>query len=150
MILDTLGHAHCSHFLGPRFAAGLKWLADFSSQTADGRYDIQGDDLFVLVQSYPTVPAIQKNVESHRIYADIQSIASGTEVIYYAPIHRLKVVTGYDDCKDIMFYADAVEMTSLVLGLGSFAIFHPHDGHKPGCLASSPSQIKKAVVKVRI
>ena len=79
MISDLISHAPHYHTLGPRFAAGLKWLSDFSPDTADGRYDIEGDRVFALVQSYTTVPASEKKYESHRLYADIQFIAAGAE-----------------------------------------------------------------------
>src|SRR5688572_29530345 len=65
MILDTLSQSASYQQLGPRFAAGLKWLGEFSPATADGRYDIDGDDVFALVQSYDTVPSTEKKYESH-------------------------------------------------------------------------------------
>lgn len=148
MILDSLANASLYRPLGPRIARGLAWLADFSAQTPDGRYDIDGDDLFALVQSYDTVPANEKKFESHRRYLDIQFMAAGTESIHYAPLASLRPSTDYDAVKDFSLYADPAAATPLHLSPGSFAIFFPADGHKPGCSAgSSPVRIKKVVIK---
>lgn len=150
MILDTLSQSALYRQLGPRFAAGLNWLEKFSDATADGRYDIDGDDVFALVQSYDTLPAAEKKYESHRVYADIQYMARGTELIYYAPIAGLQPVTAYDEVKDFMLYADPAAATPLLLERGSFAIFYAQDGHKPGCVHRAAERIKKVVVKVRL
>ncbi len=150
MILDTLSQSASYQPLGLRFVAGLKWLLEFSPQMADGRYDIEGDDVFALVQSYDTVPASEKKYESHRAYADIQYIAEGSEVIFYAPTTGLVSTIGYDEAKDCLLYSDPVAATPLSMAPGLFAIFLAQDGHKPGCVHNTKSRIKKVVVKVRL
>ena len=151
MISDLISHASHYSTLGPRFAAGLKWLSAFSRETADGRYDIDGDHVYALVQSYTTVPASEKKYESHRLHADIQFIAAGAESILYVPTDALTAETAYDSQKDYLLYADPeVAATPLAMEPGRFAIFLAHDGHKPGCVAGSPSSIKKVVIKVRL
>jgi biofilm protein TabA len=150
MILDTLSHSASYQQLGPRFAAGLKWLEEFLPATVDGRYDIDGDDVFALVQSYDTVPPVEKKYESHRVYADIQYIAEGAEVIYYAPTAGLVPTIAYDETKDCLLYSDPAAATPLFMAPGRFAIFYAQDGHKPGCVHDRASSIKKVVVKVRL
>ncbi len=150
MILDTLSHSASYQQLGSRFAAGLKWLGAFSPATADGRYDIDGDDVFALVQSYDTVPATEKQYESHRVYADIQYVAEGSELIYYAPTVGLRPTMAYNEVKDYLLYSDPVAATPLLLEPGSFAIFYAQDGHKPGCSHKAANRIKKVVIKVRL
>jgi biofilm protein TabA len=150
MILDLLVHADSYHALSPGFAAGLDWLAKFTPQTADGRYDIDGDNVFALVQSYDTVAPTEKKYESHRIYADIQYVATGSELILYAPTAQLQPATAYDGDKDFLLYADPVATTPLLLGPGRFAVFLPQDGHKPGCVDGTPCRMKKVVIKVRV
>jgi biofilm protein TabA len=150
MILDTLSQSASYQPLGSRFVAGLKWLGEFSPATADGRYDIDGDDVFALVQSYDTVPPAEKKYESHRVYADIQYIAEGWEVIYYAPTAGLVPRMTYDETKDYLLYSDPAAATPLFLAPSSFAIFYAQDGHKPGCVHKTAARIKKVVVKVRL
>jgi YhcH/YjgK/YiaL family protein len=150
MVIDTLAHAANYQMLGPCFAAGLKWLQTFQPSMPDGRYDIEGDEVFALVQSYDTMPASEKKYESHRLYADIQYVATGTEIIHYTPTAGLQPETLYDGEKDFLLYAAATADTSLHLPPGSFAIFYPQDGHKPGCVSVAPCRMKKVVIKVRI
>lgn len=150
MILDTLCQSASCLRLGPRFVAGFEWLAGFSPTTPDGRYDIAGDDTFALVQSYYTVEPAQKKYESHRIYADIQYVAEGAELIYYAPTAGLTPAIPYDETKDCLFYVDSTSASPLLLEPGSFAIFFPQDAHKPGCVHQDASRIKKVVIKVRL
>lgn len=152
MIFDTLDRAASYRSLSSRFAAGFDWLAKFDPQTADGRINIDGDDVFALVQSYDTQPAAEKKFEAHRKYADIQYIAAGQETMYYAPLGKLSPSMGFDTEKDYtLFHEPAAGVTTaLAFAPGSFAIFLPQDGHKPGCATGTPMKIKKVVIKVRV
>jgi YhcH/YjgK/YiaL family protein len=150
MIIDQISDSATYRELGPRFAAGLDWLAGFDPDTPDGRIDIEGDDVFALVQSYDTVPAGEKRYESHRDYADIQFIATGTEIIHFSPVACLEPVTEYDPAKDFLLYSDPSASTPLHMPAGAFSIFYPQDGHKPGCAIGEPGSIKKVVIKVRL
>jgi biofilm protein TabA len=150
MILDTLNHRSLYESLSPRLARGMEWLTNFSPTISDGRYEILGQDVFALVQSYSTVPPAERKYESHRDYIDIQYVAAGEEVTYYAPIEQLQVMAAYRPDKDVLFYAEPSQATPLQLGAGSYAIFYPQDGHKPGCINTAPSFIRKVVVKVRV
>lgn len=150
MVLDTLPHSAATRGLSPRLDAAMNWLTRFDPATPDGRYAIDGDDVFALVQSYETVPAADKRFETHRDYADVQYVADGTETIRYAPADGLRPATAYDTAKDFQLFADPVADTPLHLEKGVFAIFFPHDAHKPGCSGAVPSRVKKVVVKVRV
>lgn len=150
MILDLLPQAPRYAALSPRIALGLDWLARFDPRTAEGRYDLAGDDVYALVQSYDTVPAAEKKFESHRVYLDIQYVVAGDETILYAPTSSLVAATEYDSARDFLLYADPDAATPLRLGPGSFAIFYPVDGHKPGCQAGAAARIKKVVIKARV
>jgi len=150
MILDSLDHASLYTSLGSNLAAGFAWLRAFNPATADGRYPIDGDNVYALVQSYETAAPSTKKFESHRTYLDIQYIAAGTEIIQYAPIENLVEDTPYDAAKDYRLYTEQNEATSLLLSTGSFAIFYPNDGHKPGCVNGTAGRIKKVVIKARV
>lgn len=150
MILDSLDHARHYHSLGERFAAGLAYLATFDPATEPGRYEILGAEVFASVQHYDTAPSADKKWETHDLHADIQFIASGRERILYAPRAALEVQTPYREEKDVTLYRDPAASTSLLLNPGDFAIFLPHDGHKPGCMAGDRDAVAKVVVKIRL
>jgi biofilm protein TabA len=149
MIFDHLDNASLYAGLGSRFEQAFAYLRNFSSETADGKYFLEGDDLFAVVQSYDTAPAEEKKWESHRLYADIQYIVSGDEIIYHSDISKLSVKTEYNPAKDYTIYNDRDDQP-LYMSAGNFAVFWPHDGHKPGCAVNEPSAIRKVVMKVRV
>lgn len=133
-----------------RVKRGLKALRALDPGTPDGRHDIEGDDLFALLQTYDTGPATEKRFESHRKYLDIQYVLEGEERILHAPARLLEVETPYDEPTDIIFYAEPKAASSLLLRAGDFAVFHPQDAHKPGCMAGGRHRVRKVVVKVRV
>lgn len=150
MILTTLADSAPYEVLGPRVAAGLRWLRSMDPALPDGRHPIEGDDVFALVQTYETVPGTEKRLETHVRHVDLQYVADGHERILHAPAAALTVETPYDDANDIAFYADPPFASSLLMRPGDLAVFHPDDAHKPGCMAGGRHTVKKVVVKVRI
>ena len=149
MILDTLGNGHLYRGIDDGIAAGLEYLAGLDPALEVGRYELDGDRLFALVQEYDTAPATDKRFESHRLHVDIQYVVTGRERILHAAA-GLEVETPYVEDKDVTFYRDPVASTSLLLLPGDFAIFFRGDGHKPGCMAGGRETVKKVVVKVRV
>lgn len=149
MICDALTHAALYRGIGPRFAQAFDFLAKFDPATPDGRIALDGDNLFALVQSYTTAPASAKPFESHRIYADIQFVVAGEEVIQTATLDRLTVTTPYAAAGDAALYTGPDD-TPLRLRAGDFCVLWPQDGHKPGCSWRGPTAVKKVVVKVRL
>jgi biofilm protein TabA len=150
MILDQIQRSNRYEGLDPLIALGLAFLRDFDADTPDGRIDLSGDDLFALVQSYHTAPATEKRFETHRVYADIQFVATGRERILYSPVEALEVETDYDASTDLVFYREPAASTSLLMQPGTFAVFYPDDAHKPGCMAGGREAVKKVVLKVRV
>jgi biofilm protein TabA len=150
MILTTLAEADVHASAARGIAAGLAWLRAFDPSLGDGRHEIDGDDVFALVSTYDTGPATEKRFETHRVYLDIQYVAAGTERVLHAPADALSIETPYDAAKDIAFYAEPKASSSLLLRTGDVAIFHPADGHKPGCMAGGRDPVRKVVVKVKV
>ena len=149
MIYDHIANRSIYRGLGPLFTQGLDYLAQFDPATVDGRVSLDGDSLFALVQSYQTAAADTKLFESHRVYADIQYIAAGEEVINTSSLDRLQVTTPYNANNDAALYK-GMDDTPLRLRVGDFAVLWPQDGHKPCCQWNAPTQVKKVVIKVRL
>ncbi|MBS0661627.1 MAG: YhcH/YjgK/YiaL family protein [Verrucomicrobia bacterium] len=150
MITDTLTLSEIYTPLHPRLAAGFEYLRRLPANVADGRYEIDGPDLFALVQSYTTTPAAERKLEHHRKFADVQYLFAGAEIIEYAPLGALEVDRPYDEANDYGLVRDAVPNASLVLRPGQWAIFLPQDAHKPGCALGAPAAVRKVVLKVRL
>ena len=147
MILDRLENAGLYHSLGPMMKLALDYLCrtDFS-QTPDGRYELDGKDVFALVQRYRPKPPAAAIWEAHRQYTDVQYVAEGVERMGCAPLDEsLTVRQAYDPQTDVVLYnahGDFVDVPA-----GRFVIFTPHDVHAPG-LASVPADVSQPICKV--
>ena len=148
MISDTLHFTSLYAPAHPRLAAGFDFLHKLPTGIADGRYDIDGDRLFALVQSYTTTPAATRKLEHHRKYADIQFLFAGEEIIEHVPLDGLAVDTPYTEPKDYGLVRDPAVRSAVILRPGGWAIFFPQDAHKPGCALGDPVVVRKVVVKV--
>ena len=150
MIADKLKNAALYYSVNSGLEKGFDFIRNFiSNEVPDGRYDIDGDNVYALVQSYETVSEQEAKWETHRKYIDIQCVIRGREIIGYAHMDQLTPSTEYNEQKDIMFYQDG-EGTAVKLQDGCFAVFFPEDAHKPKCAWGDVQSIKKIVVKIKV
>lgn len=149
MIYDSISNHALYHSLGPRFKLGLDYLATFDPATPPGRVPLDGDQVYALVQHYDSSPAAPKPFESHRTYVDLQFVVAGEELIYTAPLDRLQVTRPYEAANDYALYTGPDD-TPLRMRAGDFCLLFPQDGHKPCCVWTAVSPVKKVVVKVRL
>ncbi len=49
----------------------------------EGKYQIEGESIFILIQKYDSQPESEREGESHRKYIDIQFVLNGEEYIAY-------------------------------------------------------------------
>jgi len=124
---------------------------DFS-QLAPGRHEVDGDDVYAVVQRYSPRPVSEATWEVHREYLDIQYVAEGVERIGYAPLGRNWTVRQeYNAQKDCALYDARGDL--LEVAAGSFALFTPYDIHAPGLMLNShpqPGEVLKVVMKCRV
>lgn len=149
MIYDTLDHADLYTSVHPLLAEAFAFLKDFDPETPDGRIELKGEDMFVNVERYTTQPLTKRRYEAHRTYLDVQTIFTGREAIFIAPLGRVEEEEPYDAEKDVAFYSGTSQQL-LDLHPGEFAIFLPQDAHKPVCQADGPSDVLKVVVKIKV
>ena len=112
-----------------------------------GKYLIDEDEVFVLIQSYETKDIQDALFEAHHKYADIQLILMGNEWIGYAPVSNLTTINPYDEQRDIEFLSGDGEFNKLQQGM--FSIYFPTDAHKPS-VNEVKTLVRKAVFKVKI
>jgi YhcH/YjgK/YiaL family protein len=147
MILDTLNNAAGYFGLGERLARGLAYLRETDLRAlAPGQYEIEGSDLFAIVQDYATKPLAQGRWEAHRRYIDIQYVVEGVERFGFASTERLKIVSE-EEAKDVVWFEGEGDFFALREGM--FAILKPQDAHMPGIAVCEPAPVRKVVVKVR-
>jgi uncharacterized protein, YhcH/YjgK/YiaL family len=106
MIYASLNAKKGNYQYPAAIATALEFLA--KPETAElpvGRYELDGDNIFVLIQDQTTAPVENKRAERHRHYIDLQYLFTGQEVQGYAP--HSPVCTGEEPAgKDHIFYAD--------------------------------------------
>ena len=151
MILDCLPYWRQYAATLPGLDKAFMYLQTLDANCPTGRYELDGDRVYALVQRYRTKPHTQAALEVHRKYADVQLILAGRETILWAPLGALTTVTQpYDPARDIGFFAMVEGTTPLHLSPGQFSIFFPQDGHAPGLEANGATDVVKVVVKVRL
>lgn len=151
MIIDRIENARLYASLHTRFSKAFAVLADPAlAHKPDGRHDIDGDDLYYIVQHYTTKPMEQGRLESHRKYIDIQALITGRELLGYSPIHGLEVAEPYDESRDITFYRLSDLAACVTLERGIFCLLYPHDAHLPSCQLAVPANVHKVVFKIRV
>ena len=117
----------------------------------DGEHAIDGRHLFVRVMSDHLKPAEENKFETHRLYADLQYVAQGVELMQTAPADRLTPLTGYDATGDYQFFTADGLVSDLVIRAGAFAVFYPGEPHRPGCRSQETTdKIKKLVFKIKV
>ena len=149
MIVDHIRNAPLYSGIHPGIRRALAYLAQTDvAALASGRYDIDGERLFALVQRYDTKSREQGVWEAHRRYIDVQFVAAGVERLGYAPLDSLAVTQPYAPDKDCVLLAGNGDFVTA--SAGTFVVFFPQDAHMP-CLACGPLRpVLKAVVKVAV
>lgn len=147
MIYDVIENAHIYYNLGEKFEKALKFLAetDFDS-VESGRIDIDGDNIFALVQEYNTKDPDKGKWEAHRKYIDIQYVHTGGEDFGFVNVDYLESDGKYNAEKDIEYFSGDGDF--LQIHDGEFIILFPQDAHMPGLTIEESEKIKKVVIKV--
>lgn len=147
MIYDTIKNYQKYICLHESFQKAFDFLISADSDIANGKYTIDGEKLFALVQRYDTQDKVLKKMETHEKYIDIQYIMNGKETIYWGDSDLLELQTVYDPQNDITF-CSGKENAALFMQKGHFVIFYPKEGHMPSCIYESSQKVKKIVVKI--
>ena len=114
-----------------------------------GRYELQGDNIFMNVMQFATQSPEQKKAELHREYIDIQVLLSGEERILFGMTDSARQCEEMHVEDDYQLCSQIADEQAMVLKPGRFVILMPGDPHKPGCVVQAPMDIKKVVIKVR-
>jgi biofilm protein TabA len=140
------------HAYSKALAKGMAFLKNNNLQEMEpGKYEIEGDKLFALVQEAVTEEKYLRKPEAHNRYLDIQYVVSGEgEVIGVCRRTPDSVPSeDYLDSRDIAFFQDVKDESDVLLRPGMFAVFFPNDIHRPLCAVSAQGgPVRKVVVKI--
>lgn len=154
MILDTLANAYRYAGLSERFAKAFDYIAahDLKSMPV-GRYAIDGDDVYVMVQCLPLKHWNEGGWEAHQQYADIQLVLEGKELLGVRPAAGMAVTQEYCAENDVAFFDPDAPGMAFPITDNDFLVLFPQDAHRP-CIRreeeGAPTESRRAVLKVRL
>ncbi|MEZ4707854.1 MAG: YhcH/YjgK/YiaL family protein [Caldilineaceae bacterium] len=150
MIIDILENAHKYSGLSANFAMGLRYLqSDAWQELPVGTHQIDGENVFLMVQAYDSIPKAELQWEAHHNYCDIQYVVSGAEQMGYGKLADFTISVPYDDKNDVYFLDGHGQFADVPAG--SFTIFMPQDVHMPrAAIDDKPTPVKKLVFKIRV
>lgn len=148
MIVDKLENHRRYGSLHSLFSKAFDFLRDPGlSQLADGKHEIIGKQLFVIIARNAGRGRENAMLEFHRKYIDIQFVVGNEDVIGWKPTNDCQRVSqAYDAERDLGFFFDR-PITWLSVPAGAFAIFFPEDAHAP---LGVDGNVHKAVVKIAV
>jgi biofilm protein TabA len=148
LILDELTAAARYEKLHAGFRAGFEFLKQTNLASLEsGRHEIEGDQVFALINRDPGRGRAGARLEAHRKYIDIQFLVSGQEEIGWRRLAECsRPIEPFNVERDIIFFEDE-PLAWIVLPVGKFMIFYPQDAHAP--LAAIGDNLK-AVIKVAV
>ena len=114
----------------------------------DGKYELDGKNLFVNLGTRDTGPDDDKKWEAHRLYADIQAVLAGAQRISYCNISDAEITEPYKE--DIEFFRPTRPGIPCDLYAGDFIMLFPEDLHQPDCVTPGFTYARKAVVKWKL
>jgi len=149
MIIDHIDNAAQYNGINKRIEQALKYLkeTDFTA-LEPGKYEVDGENVFAMVQQYTTKGKEGSQLEAHRKYIDVQFMVSGKEQMGYTRLNNQVSATPYSEENDFVLYD--VPASFVAMETGMFAVFYPQDLHMPGIQLEVQSEVKKVVVKVRV
>lgn len=150
MVIDHISRAAIYYQLHPGIEIALRYIqaTDFT-QLETGKYELEGEQLFAIVQEYDTKDPSTEKLEAHKKYIDVQYVVSGQEKMGHALLKAQVPFREYKSDDDFMLFDEAPDFFSLVTE-GMFTIFYPSDLHMPCILHQRSALVKKVVVKVGV
>ncbi|MCG3815793.1 YhcH/YjgK/YiaL family protein [Photobacterium damselae] len=151
MFVGHIDRFPAQSYLAPKLLAAMKIAfsriqdlpADFSSSV-----EIDGKDFFFNIQQETCTLAEHKLAEIHHNYVDVHLVLDGQEQIGVSS-QPLEIT---DDSKKEfdLYFGPLQDEDFITLKQGDFAIFFPHEIHKPLSTYGEPTRVKKAIIKIAI
>lgn len=132
-----------------RFATAFRFLEEFDPNVHSGTIELDGDDVYAMVQEYDTRPLEKCNFEAHRTYADIQYIYQGGEGVGWRPLPGMELSEPFDEKRDKGYYVRPESYEILHALPGTFSLFLFEDAHQPCMPLEGNTRVRKVTIKVR-
>jgi len=125
------------------------FLTQDLANKAPGRYELEGDKLFCLIQDATSRTVADSLIEAHYRYADIQIPISARERFGFSlPQAGLSPCDDRLEASDLAFYPTPANEFFMDVEPGSYVVFLPTELHRPCVLIKDKAEFRKAVIKV--
>ena len=144
---DKLSNATNYAAVSPNFAKAVAFLTRADLKRLElGKYEIDGKNVFAMVQDAKLKVPADCKVEMHRQYADIQMTFGGTELIGAGPLPKGVAFPPFKEGSDAVL-VKALLPTTPITG-ETFGIFLPGAPHEPCMSDGEPRVQRKICIKV--
>ncbi len=152
MIFDQIKNADCYKGILPTVTTALEKMTAYTPDNyPGGKVEIDGDNLFLLLNTYETRDPASAQFEAHEKYIDVMYMVEGEEIIYVKPTDALQVITKeYDPAIDALLAQLDGDAIPVRLTAGTFVVLFPQDAHAPACYETAPQTVKKIIGKVKL
>ena len=152
MILDQLKNAKQYEGIHAGVDKALEAMKQYTSDNYPlGKVEIDGDNVFLLLNCYETRAKEESKAEAHRTYIDVMYMVEGAETIYVKSVDSLKHITAeYTPEMEALLGDTDEDATAVRLEAGSFVVLFPQDAHSPACDADGKHTVKKIIGKVKV
>lgn len=140
------------HAFHPVIQKAVQYLRDNEVATlSPGKYEIEGADMFALVQDPVTVPISEQKSEHHAKYIDLQYVVAGEEevMVVARQSERNQPIVNELESQDYALYDQVEGEMQLYLKPGMFVVLFPNDLHRPNCSRKGDAaSLRKVVIKI--
>ena len=154
MITGNVNHLELLPYLPAQLKQAIQYvMANFNADSALGKFDVDGENQFVMIFNDSTSPAEERRQELHGKYLDIQIVLAGQEKMVFSNLAAPQGSAEWLEGKDIAFLLltqQGLEEKSFIMNAGDFVVFYPGELHKPMCAVGENAPVKKAVVKILV
>jgi biofilm protein TabA len=154
MITGNVNHLELLPYLPAQLKQAIQYvMANFNADSALGKFDVDGENQFVMIFNDSTSPAEERRQELHGKYLDIQIVLAGQEKMVFSNLAAPQGSAEWLEGKDIAFLPltpQGLEEKSFIMNAGDFVVFYPGELHKPMCAVGENAPVKKAVVKILV
>lgn len=154
MITGNVNHLELLPYLPAQLKQAIQYvMANFNADSALGKFDVDGENQFVMIFNDSTSPAEERRQELHGKYLDIQIVLAGQEKMVFSNLAAPQGRAEWLEGKDIAFLPleqQGLEEKSFIMNAGDFVVFYPGELHKPMCTVGENAPVKKAVVKILV
>jgi len=147
MIFDKLDRLERYYSLNQYFQKAFDFVKSNNLKAFEpGKYEIEGENAFLIIAIALPDPGFQHKLEAHRKYIDIQIAVEGSFTLAWKALEDCKnVIEDYNPVKDAIFFLDKGDF-EVIINCGCFAILMPEDAHFPQ--PPEKDNVKKGVLKI--